>query len=531
MEAESQITQTVGVNAVGKIETRGVDYIPEAERYSSPRDLEHVFFGTQLCFGIIVLGFIPISFGLDWWGAFSSTLVGLAVGSVMFALLAPLSTRTGTNSAVSSGAHFGVLGRLVGSLVGVFTAVGFYALTVWTGGQALIGGLHKVFGLPNGQTQNLIGYAILAAATLIVAIFGHANVVAANRWLIPTMGVLLIIGAIVLAPQFKATALGTPLLLGSFGSTWILSAIIAASLPISYAPYVGDYARYISAKDWSARRVMLAGGLGMFGGCAVALTFATYVGTMLPAGSTDWVGGLVDVAPTWYAVPIALVAIAGSFAQGGLCVYGTGLDTSSIFPSLKRVPATVLIGALGTITVFVGSYATSLIGYASAFLVILIIVTAPWLVINVIGYFYTGGRYYALDLQVFNMNPRVRAGAYWYSRGWNIAAMAAWLPATLIGLLFANTTLYVGPFANVAGGVDLSFISASVIAGVIYVVLVKVVPSSLVRPAQVSEADDKRRIASLLGARELDFEALGQHAQEVADEVRPGHSVGHEHLE
>ena len=489
-------------NVLCHIETRGVDYIPEGERHSSPRELGYVFFGTQFCFGIIILGYLPISFGLAWWGALTSTLVGLAIGSAMFAPLALLSTRTGTNSAVSSGAHFGVVGRLVGSLVGVFTAVGFYALAVWTGGEALIDGMHKVFGTPDGTVAYAVGYAILAVATLIVAVFGHANVVAANRFLIPTMGVLLILGAIVLAPHFSTRGTGAPLILKSYGATWTLSVITAASLPISYAPYVGDYTRYISGRK-SRRRVMLAGGLGMFGGCAVALTFATFVATMFPSTITDWVQGLVQVSPVWYAIPIVLVALFGSFAQGGLCVYGTGLDTSSIIPQLKRVPATLVIGALGVATVFIGSFVYNLASAASAFLVILIVVTAPWLVINLIGYKLSGGQYYPHDLQVFNMRPRIRGGAYWYTGGWNLAAMGAWAPATTVGLLFASTSFYVGPWANAAGGIDLSFISASVIAAVLYPLLVRVIPGSIVHPGEVSEDVHQNRLRDLLASHQL----------------------------
>jgi purine-cytosine permease-like protein len=498
MEITNADTDGTGVDGLGRIETRGVDYIPEAERRSSPRELGYVFFGTQLCFGIIVLGYLPISFGLAWWGAVTSTLVGLAVGSAMFAPLALLSTRTGTNSAVSSGAHFGVVGRMVGSLVGVFTAVGFYALTVWTGGEALISGMHKLFNTPDGTVAYAVGYAVLALTTLIVAIFGHANVVAANRILIPTMGVLLVIGVIVLAPHFSTRGTGAPLILKSYGATWILSAITAASLPISYSPYVGDYTRYISGARWSQRRVMLAGGLGMFGGCAIALTFATYVATMFPATVTDWVRGLVQVSPIWYAVPIVLVALAGSFAQGGLCVYGTGLDTSSIIPALKRVPATLVIGGLGTATVFVGSIVYNLASAASAFLIILIVVTAPWVVINLIGYVLSGRHYYAHDLQVFNMRPRIRGGAYWYWGGWNLAAMLAWMPAIAVGLLFASTSFYVGPWAHAAGGIDLSFISASVIACVLYPILARLIPGSIVRLDQMSEDVHQNRLRELM---------------------------------
>ncbi|BBZ28880.1 hypothetical protein MMAD_31750 [Mycolicibacterium madagascariense] len=238
--------------------------------------------------------------------------------------------------------------------------------------------------------------------------------------------------------------------------------------------------------------------VGMFAGTAVALCFAIYVAMSFPAGVTDWVVGFVDASPTAYAAAIVLIALAGSCAQGALCVYGTGLDTSSIIPSLKRVPATLLIGALGTILVYVGAFLYDLVAAASAFLIILLVITAPWLIINLIGYLLTRGRYYGQDLQVFNMQPRVAGGAYWFTRGWNVAAMLAWIPATVIGMMFVNTTLYVGPWANVLGGVDLSFVSSAVIGGLLYAVLVKVIPRSVVVPTTVSEQDDAQRLARLL---------------------------------
>lgn len=490
-----------GVDEVGRIETRGVDYIPEAERHSQPRELATVFFGTQLCFGIIILGFLPVSFGLGWWGSITSTLTGLALGSAMFAPLALLSTRTGTNSAVSSGAHFGVVGRIVGSLVGIFTAIGFYALTVWTGGQALVEGLHRLVGLPNSTPVSAAAYAIIAALTLLVAIYGHANVVLANRILIPTMGVLLIVGVLVLAPKFTPAAPSAELLLGSYPATWLLSATTAASLPISYSPYVGDYTRYISAHHYRPVRVMLAAGAGMFLGCGVSLCFAIYVSMTFPTGVTDWVAGFVEVSPAAFVVAIVVIALVGSCAQAALCVYGTGLDTSSIFPRLKRVPATLLIGTAGTVLVYIGAFVYNLVAAATAFLIILLVVTAPWLVINVLGYLLSRGRYYTQDLQVFNLHPRISGGAYWFTRGWNVAAMSAWVVATAIGMLFVNTTLYIGPWANTLGGMDLSFISAAVIGGVLYLVLCRLIPGSVVVPDAISEADDAERLRALLATR------------------------------
>src|SRR4051794_9748951 len=100
---------------LGQIETKGVEYIPEAERASRPANLAAVFLGGNLAFSVIVFGWLPITFGLSFGAAVGASLIGLAVGTLVAAPLAILGTRTGTNNPVSSGAHFGVRGRLIGS--------------------------------------------------------------------------------------------------------------------------------------------------------------------------------------------------------------------------------------------------------------------------------------------------------------------------------------------------------------------------------------------------------------------------------
>jgi purine-cytosine permease-like protein len=317
------------------------------------------------------------------------------------------------------------------------------------------------------------------------------------------MGILLIVAVIVLAPKFHAlpAASASGLLLGHYWPTWILSFSTAASLPISYAPYIGDYTRYVSPVKWSQRQVMTATAVGMFIGCAVALCFAIYVSMSFPANITDWVVGLVDTSPTGGSVPIVLIALVGSCAQGALCVYGTGMDTSSIVPRLKRVPATILIGILGTVLVYIGSFAYNLVSATSSFMVLLLVVTAPWMIINVIGYMLNHGRYYAHDLQVFNMRPHIRGGAYWFIGGWSLAGLIAWVVSTVVGMMFVNTSLFVGPWANAAGGIDFSFASALVLGALIYYVLAKLIPGSIIAPAQVSEKDDARRLTALIESR------------------------------
>jgi purine-cytosine permease-like protein len=478
-----------GIDVIGEVESRGVDFIPEDERHSRPRELAWVFIAIEFCFGIIVLGQLPIVFGLDWWAAAISTVVGLLVGSVLYAPFALIGTRTGTNSAVSSGAFFGVVGRLIGSVQNLFIGIGFFALAIWTGGQAAVAGMHRLWNIPQGNGALVLAFVGVSIICVLVATYGHANIVGAQRLVLPSMGILIIMGYIVFAPKFNANFHHGPYILGSFGATWLLSAVTAASLPISYAPFVNDYARYISPNRWSSKRIAFAAGGSMFVGCAVALLFATFTATAMPVNVSSWVSGLIQLSPTWYVVPIVLIGIVGSFAQGAACIYGSGLDVSSLTPQLRRYQATAIIGAIGMGFVILGQYRSSIQTFAGAFLIILVVITTPWMFICLLGHLFVRGRYDAAgDLQVFNRGER--GGRYWFFHGFNIAACAAWIPSMALGLLFADTSIYIGPLANTFGagtGGYLCFVVAGGLALILYPTFILLVPS------QISGADDVPR--------------------------------------
>ena len=59
--------------------------------------------------------------------------------------------RTGTNNPVSSGAHFGVVGRLIGTFLEASASLAFAALSIWTGGDALVAALDRFFGIEDSD--------------------------------------------------------------------------------------------------------------------------------------------------------------------------------------------------------------------------------------------------------------------------------------------------------------------------------------------------------------------------------------------
>ena len=106
------------VDQIGRIEKHGIDYIPIAERHSRPANLVWILVGGSITFSVIVIGWLPITFGLSFAASVTAMVVGCAAGAALLAPMSLFAPRTGTNNPVSSGAHFGVVGRILGSVLG-----------------------------------------------------------------------------------------------------------------------------------------------------------------------------------------------------------------------------------------------------------------------------------------------------------------------------------------------------------------------------------------------------------------------------
>lgn len=484
-EATGHIAER-GIDAVGKIETRGPDFIPEAERHGTASELFWIWMAGQFCLGIIVIGSLPVLFGLGWWSSLTALTVGIAVGSILYTPLALFGPRLGTNDPVASGAHFGVRGRLLGAAISVFVALGFYALTVWTGGQAVMVAGNKLFGTSTNNAALAISMGIVAIVTILVATYGHATLIATYKLFTVLVGAFLLALVAVQIPDFHANYHGGEYILGTFWPTWVLSVAVGASLPISYATFGGDYSRYFSRKRVSDRSVVFWNGFGMFLSSWIAFGLGAYLATMFKDLSDPFVVGVANTVPHWFVAPFLILAILGTWPQGALCLYGCGLSTTTISWRIAgRALTTIALSVIGLGVVYIATIVFDAIDSITAFVLIMNVVISPWMAIMIVGFIARRGRYAPLDVQPYTgLGER---SIYWFTYGVNPRAFVAWLPAAVVGFLFSNTTLYVGPFANAVKGIDLSYGSAFVIAGALYYVLIKVFPERGVVPAEEAE--------------------------------------------
>ncbi|WP_312180495.1 cytosine permease [Arthrobacter sp.] len=468
-----------------RVEQHGIAPIPDAERTSRPLDLFRLSFGGANTFATVVLGSFPIIFGLSFWDALLATVLGVVAGALVLAPMAVFGPTNGTNNAVSSSAHLGVHGRIVGSFLSLLTAFAFFSISVWSSGDALVGGANRLVGLPNNIFTLSVAYAVFAILILTVCIYGYRFMLWVNKIAVVAASALFLLGIFAFAGAFD------PSYAGIFGPgadaetaalywpSFIGAALIVMSNPVSFGAFLGDWSRYIPAETPKIK-VM---GAAMLAQVATMVPFlfglvtATIIAIQAPAflENSDYVGGLLEIAPVWYFLPVCLIALIGGMSTGTTALYGTGLDFSSVFPRFSRIQATILIGTIAIIFIFVGRFAFNIVQSISTFAVLIITCTAPWMIIMIVGFVTRRGWYDSDSLQVFNR--RQVGGRYWFNNGWNWRAMGVWGVSALTGLLFVNLPgQFVGPLGNLAAGIDLSIPVSIGLAALLYPLVLTLFP-------------------------------------------------------
>ncbi len=463
-----------------RIERHGIEHIPDEERASRPSNLFFILLGGCLTFSLFIIGWFPVAFGLGWWSALSSVVVGSFVGAVLLAPMGLFGPRTGTNNPVSSGAHFGVVGRLIGTFLEASASLAFAALSIWTGGDALVAALDRFFNFGDSTVTRVLCYGVLSVIVTAISILGHNMMVGVQRFMIPTAGLLTVIGIFVYMGDFDPSYGGSgEYLLVDFWPTWLLSVLIVLATVTSYGPYAGDWSRHISRKRFGDAPIVKAMFLGGFFGMGAPIAWGAYTASAVFASGaadadTPYVFGLVEAAPLWYVPALIYLGLASGTAQAVINTYGTGLDTSSIIPRLNRVQATAVACVAATALVYAGYFFSGLIDSVSTFLSLLAVFSIPWIVIMIIGLYHRRGFYLQDDLQVFNRGER--GGRYWFTGGLNWRAVGPWLIGAAIGLLFTNTAWYVGPGTDLTDGTDIGFFVAAVIVAIVYPLALRLFP-------------------------------------------------------
>jgi purine-cytosine permease-like protein len=328
----------------------------------------------------------------------------------------------------------------------------------------------RLFGLPDSPAAQALAYALVTAVSVAVAIWGY-------RWLVRSTALLALIGGtlLVLMPfAFAGTIdwgyVGGQYLLGTFWATWLsVAATVGVAGALVVCTILGDWTRYIRPDRHPARELVPVASAGVFLGFVVPATVGALVATAFTDPFAPFPVSLAAESPGWYAVVLLPLALLGGVGLTASSLYSAGLDLDALVVRLTRARATVIVGLVAVVLVYLGLLAPTIQGAIAAALLVLAELSAPWAVVFGIGFLQARGRYHADDLQVFNR--RETGGRYWYSGGWHLPAAVAWAAGSVAGLLTIQTPLFSGPLAGVAGGIDISLGAAAVVSALVYLAL------------------------------------------------------------
>ena len=461
-------------------ENHGIESIPAGDRRSTLFDFARLCWGGANSLATAVLGSFPIIFGLSFWQSVSATVCGVTLGALLLAPMALFGPLNGTNNAVSSGAHFGVVGRIVGSFLSLLTAVAFFCISVWSSGDSIVGAAHQL-GLKESEAVFALAYATFSFSVLVVCIYGYRLMLLVNKIAVVGNSALFLLGLFAFGSQWNPHFAGQGLVMGSqaFSTAFVSASLVALANPISFGAFLGDWSRYLPRNTGRASLM----GVTVLAQLATLLPFmfgivtSSIIAEQAPRylEQNDYAGGLLAVSPGWFAAPLFVLALLSGMSTGTTSLYGTGLDFSSVVPRLSRARSTLLIGAIACALVFVGRFVFSMADAITTFVSLIVVTTTPWMVVMTLGYLFRRGFYLPEALQVFNRGQA--GGPYWFLGGWNIAGMSAWIISSLFALLVVNIPgHFVGWLGNFAGGLDLSIALAIVLPLVLYPIFLVLVP-------------------------------------------------------
>jgi NCS1 nucleoside transporter family len=436
------------------VEPGGVEIIPESERHGRPINLLWTWISPNLEFATIAVGIIgPLFFGLSFWQTVAAVVLGTALGSASHGVLSSWGPLSGLCQMILGRTAFDATGNVLPAGINALVAgVGWFAVNSISGALAL----SALFG---GLSDKLC-LVIIVAAQLLVAFFGHNLVHAFERYALPLLAVVFLVGAFIVFGKADLGASGDPI-----PGAFLIEAAAAFGYACGWNPYASDYTRYLPA-DSDRRMAGVYAGVGVFISCVVLEAAGAAMVSAAGAAADVAPGVYTDLMPTWIGKLTLLCIAIGAVCANALNIYSGAMSALTLGlvlpPRRARALVACVFGVLGLILALFGLKNAGQ-NYEN-FLLVIAYWIGPWLGVVIADRWLRRGQdFTALALNDHFKNPR------------GMVAMGLGMIVSI--WLFSNQTKYVGVVVRHHPGVgDITFLVGFGIAAVAYVGLTTVMP-------------------------------------------------------
>ena len=447
-----------------QVEQHGIDFIPETERWATPRNLAGMWAGSALNMENFIYGALLMGFGFSFWTA----VVLIIIGNLSYFLLALASLQGpngGTTTFTLARAAFGTKGSKLLALFNWITMLGFEAegLILIVGAGVV---LCEIAGFAVSTSTKIIFIVVATAAQAVLPYFGHATMVKVLRQLV--IPFVLIFGVF----AYFALTHGQATPASPYGGGWELKtaglAFVIALSGLGWAECGNDYSRYLptstptrSIVGWIVVGTALPQIAVMTLG-ALAFTFLSGGGHWTADLATSrWNGANPFEAfrhgplPTWFVAVLMVFAVCQLFAINALDLYSSGVSLQALVPKLKRYHCVIIDSVLaGGLTLY-ATFAASFSLYMKEFVGVIIVWIAPWFGVFIMDWLLRHRKYDALELQRTD-----EQGRYFATRGmnWNgLIAFAVGLVSATLAFSKAPPPInfplhWMTPISNALGG-------------------------------------------------------------------------------
>ncbi len=426
-----------------KVEPFGIERISENERHGRPWKLFPFWFGANVTLYSFLVGFLGITvFSLPVGLAIGGIALGTVLGAAPFALLGLIGPATGYPQIAQSRSAFGRRGAYLPATLNWVSTTGWSAVTFILGGLALSEFLPAI--------PFAVGVGIFATIQIVVALYGHNFL---HRFEQAMALILVVVFAAMTVVSVQAASSSSYVATGGGIVGFAFMVILAASIPLSWAPYAADFSRYLSAKT-ERRDIFLPSFLGMAAACVWVETIGVLVS--VPLGYLgDPVAVFAHAFGNGAVGALLLLLVVNLLAANAPNLYSSGLSLLALDVPVKRWSSVLLGGALATVFAILGGATGSIVYEAWLFFVEYWI--APWTAIVLLSFF------------VFS--PRGTEAPPDRARPWRTAALVSYGAAVLVAVPFMDQPAFVGPISAGLGGLDLSDLVSFAVAAFLFYVL------------------------------------------------------------
>jgi NCS1 family nucleobase:cation symporter-1 len=397
-------------DAFGKVEARGIEPVPPAERHGRPRELGFLWAGAFANYAsLFTASLLTTYYGLGVWDGLAATATGTVAAALLLGLLSNTGPKSGLPQIVFTRGIFGRRGSYAGAVLTLFLAVGWFAVDCVIAAQAgaqLFGGGNRLL------TFALV--ILVAGVSVAVAIFGHQTIKVLETYGAVIFIALSVVLFVSLAPQFHWT-LGPTVSGGDYPGAFVLGFMTCFALVASWYPFASDYSRYLPASSPTPSVTVWP----ILGVTAPMLLLGLF-GLLLPtidsqlAADQGVLAVISEHAPVWVAVPFFVFVVVGEIWANYLDVYTAGLVTLAIGVRLQRWQTALGCGLLGTA---LAAYAVLISDFHLAyedFLILTYLWAPAWAAVVLLSFFVFEGK------------------------GRPAAAIVAWAAGTAASLGFVN---------------------------------------------------------------------------------------------